>query len=248
MVDAMSTSAVKSPQQHERATVIFDFDGTVALGSGPLLAFARSIGDRTNADVLADARKALWSFETGHSDHRDGYGAIATAAKAHGIDPAEIDGAYHASRSGLGTDAAPLNIPDGFGDFLGRLTQLADVWLATNAPPTGIDSFFSGVGISHYFSRKCFKVGKPDGLHSLLAEASARGPVLSVGDIYDYDLAPAVAIGAATALVGATTARERRAVTMRAASLDALYPEIEAWAAAAVPSSPLRPSQDNPTS
>ena len=61
--------------------------------------------------------------------------------------------------------------------------------------------------------------------------------MLSVGDIFAFDLAPAAELGATTALVGATAERSPAAVTMRGRTIADLYGDIEAWAADAASSS-----------
>jgi FMN phosphatase YigB (HAD superfamily) len=74
-----------------------------------------------------------------------------------------------------------------------------------------------------------------------VAEALLRGPVLSVGDIYENDLAPAAALGADTALVGPTWMSFAARTTMAAATLPELYPLIEVWAGVTTPAPPVPP-------
>jgi FMN phosphatase YigB (HAD superfamily) len=144
-----------------------------------------------------------------------------------------MNAAYLWSRELLGSELAPVDLPADLAPFLQRLGAIADVWLATNAPATGVTQLLGAAGLQHGFARMFFDVGKPDGLVPILAEALTRGPVLSVGDVYDYDLAPAARLGAATALVGAHSSRNRFEVTMRASRLVTLFPAIEDWAATA---------------
>ncbi|MDN6499637.1 MAG: hypothetical protein L0K44_07820, partial [Yaniella sp.] len=76
-------------------------------------------------------------------------------------------------------------------------------------------------------------VGKPAGLFNIVESALDRGPVLAIGDIAEYDLAPALQLGADTALVGATAMTSTAPVTMRGASLEHLASDIQTWAAQA---------------
>lgn len=232
----MSTPATPEHESNQRATVIFDFDGTLALGTGPLVAYATAIAERVDRpELLVEALRAIEAFEAGEADFPDGYGAVASVAAAHGVSASVVNASYAHSRTLIGTDHAPVDFPDGLILFFERIASTAELWLATNAPADGIAELLRGAGLDRWLTRTSFNVGKPDGLRPLLTEALAKGPVLVVGDVYDYDLAPAVALGAATALVGRTSAREPRTLTMRAASLDVLYPQIEAWAASAAP-------------
>ncbi len=228
-------------------TVILDFDGTVAVGHGPVLAFADAVSQAaTDPAVAIAAHRALVEFESGGSDHRDGYAAVTSAALAFGLTSTDINAAYLRSRELLGTDRAPVDVAAGLGDFLERMATVAKVWLATNAPDTGIARVLGAAGLDRRFDRTCFEVGKPDGLTPLLAEALDIGPVLSVGDVYDFDLAPAVELGAATGLVGPRADRDPRPVSMRAASLDALFPDIEAWVASAARNGVASPEASPP--
>ncbi len=213
-------------------TVIFDFDGTIALGTGPVVAFAKSLsGHGAGPDVVSAALLALEEFESGKSKDRDGYGAVARVATAGGLVQTDINAAYMSSRRHLGTELSPVDLPNDLASFLERLAVVANVWLATNAPAEGVAHVLESGGLVRSFARTHFNVGKPDGLAPIITDALSGGPVLSVGDIYDYDLAPAVAFGADTALVGKTSSSDQRNVTMRAANLENLYPQIEAWAA-----------------
>lgn len=231
---AVSKPVPSGFESNKRTTIIFDFDGTLALGTGPLVAYATAIAERVNRpELLADTLRAIEAFEAEEADFPDGYGAVASVAATHGVPSSVVNASYAQSRTLLGTDRAPVDFPEGLNSFFERIASTADLWLATNAPADGIAALLQATGLDRWLTRASFNVGKPDGLRPLLAEALATGPVLVVGDVYDYDLAPAVALGAATALVGRTSARDPRTLTMRAASLDALYPQIEAWAASA---------------
>lgn len=204
------------------------------MGTGPIVAYAKAVAERAeNAELLAETHRAIEAFEAEAADFPDGYGAVASLASAHGVSSDDLSASYAYSRTLLGTDDAPIELPAGLGPFLERLAATAELWLATNAPPDGIPELLRRAGLDQWLTRTSFNVGKPDGLRPLITEALADGPVLVVGDVYDYDLAPAVDLGAATALVGRASARDPRPVTMRADSLDELYRTIEAWAATA---------------
>lgn len=216
------------------ATIVFDFDGTLALGTGPIVAFARATARLAgDPDFLDRALSALAAFEAGNADYRDGYDVVGSLAEDAGIDASVLSESYFASRALLGSADAPVAAPTGLAPFLTRITRHAQILLATNAPSDSILPLLSTWGVSEAFDALHFAVGKPDGLRPILAHALETGPVLSVGDIVDLDLAPAMDLGADTALVGATASRATAPVTMRGATLHDLYPDIEAWAASA---------------
>src|SRR5699024_6224753 len=50
-----------------RPTVVFDFDGTVALGRGPLEAYATCLGELTDGEMLTACRTAVERFDAGET-------------------------------------------------------------------------------------------------------------------------------------------------------------------------------------
>ncbi len=223
------------------ATIVLDFDGTIALGAGPLEAFARAVAIAVGEpDFAVRAVAAVTAFERGESDARDGYDVVSSLAAREGVAAVVLESAYQSSRALLGSAHAAIAPPRGLADFLGRVSADARIVLATNAPGAGIRPVLEGWHVADLFDAMHFIVGKPAGLFPILRAAVAEGPVLSVGDIFEFDLAPAVDLGASTALVGATAERSAAAVTMRGRTLADLYGDIEAWAAAAASSTPTR--------
>ncbi|MDX2376158.1 HAD family hydrolase [Microbacterium sp. LRZ72] len=221
-------------------TIVFDFDGTLALGRGPIVAYARSLAASADDEgFFARAHAAIDDFESGASTYRDGYHAVGALASASGIDPAALAAAYGASREALGTTDAAVHAPDGLAPFLERLSGRARLLLATNAPGTGIARVLDTWGVAPFFTATHFTVGKPEGLTKIIREALATGPVLSVGDIVDFDLVPAMQLGADTALVGVTAMISDAPVDLRGRTVADLYADIESWAAAASSSTPV---------
>ncbi len=217
-------------------TVVFDFDGTLALGRGPVLAYARHVAASAGDEAFVPAAlAALDRLDAGETDHLDGYDAVRHVALAHAVPAAVLEEAYQASRHELGTPAAPVAGPPGLADFLADLASIARLALATNAPATGVDRVLTAIGAAEHVTERHFAIGKPAGLAVVVARYLGDGPVLSVGDIWAYDLAAADELGAATALVGPSAGRFDVRPTLRGASLADLYGDIHAWAAHAAP-------------
>lgn len=209
-------------------SVVFDFDGTIALGSGPLDAYARCVGELAGASVADACIDAVREFATGTSLHADAYAAVRTAAHAHGVDDALLSRAYLRSRELLATDDAPIHAPAGLPEFMAELAGSAHLVLATNAPAIGLDRALHALGVADLVTEVHASVGKPAGLDAVIAPLIAAGPSLAVGDIWDNDLAPAQRLGADTALVG--VGRTDGRPTMRAEHLGDLYDSILGWA------------------
>lgn len=219
-------------------TIILDLDGTLALGHGPVLAYARHVAPAAAAGYLERVDDALAAFDAGDATYRDGYDVVGSLARADGVDADTMGAAYASSREQLGTDAAPVTTMPGLDAFLAGLAEHARLVLATNAPEVGIDRLLAAWGVRERFDAVHCTVGKPAGLAAIVERAIADGPVLAIGDIAEFDLAPAAALGADTALVGATAATSPASVTMRGATLADLRGDIQTWAATAASSTP----------
>lgn len=223
-------------------TVIFDFDGTISLGDGPLDAYARCVAQLAGSDALLDEVAAARALAVQHpGTYRDGYHAVAAAAHAVGIDDATLSAGYLRSRELLGTAEAPVVAPPGLRTFLDRLAQHARLVLVTNAPAIRIPEALEVLGAAGAFGDVVCSAGKPAGLAAVIEEALATGPVLSIGDIDEFDLEPARRLGADTALVGPTAPFHAGRATYAAETLDRLYADIDAWA-----TTPASPTSDAP--
>ncbi len=212
-----------------RPVLILDFDGTVALGDGPLLAYARAVAAHAaSADDLVTAVAAQLSAPSG--DAIDGYDVVRRIAVAAGIGGDALAAAYTASRAQLGTPEAPVTVAAGLAEFL--RTVDAERLLVTNAPATRLDEALASLGLAGLFDRIVTDAAKPAGLEALLDALDEDAPVLAVGDVWRNDLAPAHARGHATALVGGYP-DPTAAPTYRAATLDELLPALAEWVATA---------------
>ncbi|MDQ4137294.1 MAG: hypothetical protein M3116_00400, partial [Actinomycetota bacterium] len=132
----------------------------------------------------------------------------------------------------------PIFAPPGLRDVLEEARRHVRVVLVTNAPQQGVQSLLDILGLGGVFDELRGDARKPAGmgpiLDALLDEAGiAATPerLLSVGDIWVNDLAPAASRGCATALI------DRYAIgggnpTHVAATIVELYPAIVAWARA----------------
>ncbi len=197
----MSPTSSPSP----RASLIFDFDGTVALGDGPMLAYARQVASRlSGAD--ADAALAAAVSPSSVADAagvaaRDAYDAVRIVAERAGLVGEALQAAYNDSRAELATDAAPVWVPDSLAEVLRAVEGRAWRILATNSPAIRLEEALASLGLAGLFDEVRVSLGKPAGLTPLVASRAAVGPVMCVGDIWVNDLAPGAALGAATALV-----------------------------------------------
>ena len=229
--------------------VVFDFDGTVSLGHGPVRSYARHIAASL---PTAHAVEFLGNFETrltapGIDDDTtapiDGYDLVRLLSEGYDVPAGVRSSAYLSSRLELATAAAPVIAPTGLARFLAEARPKAHLVLATNAPSIRIDEALSALGLTGAFDTVHTSVGKPAGFAPLLDELLSLLPagtdaatgLLSIGDVWANDLAPAHDRGATTALVGGPIPAGATP-TFRATHLYELYPALQAWLDSDTPS------------
>lgn len=213
-------------------TIIFDFDGTIALGDGPVLAYAQQVAAELGApETFVDGIRR--SIDAGGDDALDGYDAVRRAAIAAGADAGHLSRAYLASRAQLGTEAAPITAPEGLAQFLTEAD--ANRVLVTNAPDVRLTEALAALGFDGLFDRIVTSARKPAGIEKVLDDLPDDVRVLSVGDIWHNDLAPAHRRGHATALVGEFSDPDADP-TYRAATLTVLLPQLREWLTASTAS------------
>jgi FMN phosphatase YigB (HAD superfamily) len=244
-MNTASTGAREQKQvsviSHERI-VVFDFDGTVSLGHGPVRSYARIIANSLPAD---QAIEFLGRFETelaspglgaGAAAPIDGYDLVRLLAEGYDVPAGVRSSAYLSSRLELATAAAPVIAPTGLAEFLADARPKAHLVLATNAPSIRIEETLVALGLAGSFDAVHTSVGKPAGfgplldelLASLSAGTDAAAGLLSIGDVWANDLAPAHDRGATTALVGGPSPAGATP-TFRATHLYELYPALQEW-------------------
>lgn len=219
--------------------LIFDFDGTISLGDGPVRAYARHVAESlpptTAHDFLRSVEAGLDGELPVDLHPVDGYDLVRQLSDSFGASDEARSRAFLLSREELGTDAAPITAPEGLPDFLAAARQHAHLVLATNSPQTRIDSALESLGVAAHFDSVHTSAGKPAGLEVIVdewlgrfANADPAGALLSVGDIWVNDLQPAHLRDASTALIG-ERADNAATPTYSATTLHELYPSLNDW-------------------
>ncbi len=220
-----------------RPILIFDFDGTVALGDGPVRAYARAVAaeaglapsfvDEIVADLAVTEGADAGSSEVVDPDAAiDANDLVRVRATAAGAGAGDLARGYAASRARLATEDAPIAAPEGLAAFLAAID--ADRILVTNAPGVRIPEALVALGLDGLFDRVVVDAAKPAGLAAMLDALDERAEVLAVGDIWRNDLAPAHERGHATALVGGYP-DPNAAPDFQARTLPELLPALTDW-------------------
>lgn len=178
--------------------LLLDFDGTVAVGHGPVHAYARAAASSLDPDArrafLAEVTAAVDALgdpapagraagraagrTAGRADARgasadgllplDGYDLVRVLAERHGVGPLALSAAYLASRHALGTDDAPVSAPLGLAAVLAEVRTEATVVLATNAPAIRLPETLAALGLAGLLDGVLTEVGKPAGMAAVL--------------------------------------------------------------------------------
>lgn len=235
--------------------LVLDFDGTVCLGDGPVLTYARLLDEALAAAderhpprlveaVLArfvgsplDDEPAGVDEAIAHADGSpDGYVVAERVSRALGVDDTARSGAYSGARAALADGRLETTAPEGLAELLDSLSDAVHVVLVTNSPEHGVVQPLERLGLADRVDEIVTDARKPSGLPAVLDRLRADAGLedrpdrlLSVGDIWANDLEPAAAQGSPTALVERFPAPDARP-THRATTLPELYPAIRAWA------------------
>lgn len=221
---------------HDRRILVLDFDGTVCLGDGLIWSYAHGVLEHVEGKVAQDLSAALHAYLDGQADagdYADGYDALADLARPY-VPVSVLDQAYARSRHALEDTDVEIHAPDGLAELLDDLTPGVHRVVVTNAPDTGLSTALHRLGLDGRIDEVVASAGKPAGSRDVLARllgGAAPAALMSVGDMWRNDIAPALEIGAATAFVD-RLGRDPRPAHVRARRIAQLYPAIREWAAA----------------
>lgn len=221
--------------------LLFDFDGTISLGDGPVIRYAECVADSLPEDqrplfLAGVAAQSTSRSGTAAGSPIDGYDAVRRTATRFSIADDALGRAYRDSRRDLAGPRAPIEAVPGLAEFLREMRVQALLVLATNSPETRIPEALQALGLDDTFDDVITSVGKPAGLDSVLEKLRAGAParslrLLSIGDVWVNDLEPAHLGGFQSALIGSQAPLDATP-TFRAERLDELFPVIAAWLSA----------------
>ncbi|MFW6090894.1 MAG: HAD family hydrolase [Actinomycetota bacterium] len=235
----------------EHGVLLLDLDGTTCRGDEAFLEYARLV-DAGLTETGLDAgparsqgqsvTAALEAFLDGTgrdgplATAQDGYQVVTMLAEHAGAPVETVRAAFRTVRAGLASGDIPAEAPPGLDDLLGRLRSSGiRVVIVTNAPSDGLDAIIDRLGLGSVVDEVVGDAGKPTGLVELIdGELRRAGAVdepwrlLSVGDIWEYDLRPALARRCVAMYVDRFD-RRRGPAHAREPALEGLYDPIRQW-------------------
>ncbi|WP_035748240.1 HAD family hydrolase [Glycomyces sp. NRRL B-16210] len=219
------------------AILLFDYDGTVRLGSEHATHYARLVAAHLapeDRDALLAAHAAFLAGKPTTASTFDAYdadNAVRRLAGEFGVADAARHDAYIATRERMAAGEFDVWTPKGFREFLWSLPRSVEVALVTNAPAATLEPVLERLELDGLFDHVIGDAGKPEGLDAILDELLEERPpetLLSIGDIPRNDLAPAADRGCATLYIDHYGRPWPRA-TASGATLEELYPFIHRW-------------------
>jgi FMN phosphatase YigB (HAD superfamily) len=190
------------------AAFVFDFDGTIYRGNAPYRYYGERIAEELPpAEREPYLRKlAAWLEGDLDADAADGWEAAVVLARGSGGDGQGFGEAFRQTRVFMHTDACPLEVPSGLPELLGELAGQLRLVLVTNTPMPGVLPLLGRLGLAEAFDELCTRSGKPMGFERrlrALAEVLDVEParVVSIGDHFRNDIAPAIAAGCTTVYI-----------------------------------------------
>lgn len=220
------------------AILLFDYDGTVRLGSEHATHYARLVAAELEPEDERAFLAAHAAFVAGKPttastfDAYDADNAVRRLAGEYGVPDAVRAAAYEATRERMAAGDFKVWGPVRFAEFIFSLPRSVEVRLVTNAPEATLEPVLDRLGLDGLFDSVVGDAAKPVGLERMLDDLlEDRKPeqILSVGDIPVNDLAPAADRGCPTAYIDHYGRPWPRA-TATGRSVEDLYPFIHRWA------------------
>lgn len=214
--------------------LLLDFDGTVCLGDGPVLAYGEAAFDLLPADRRVAAMDQLHRFLDHDQQLRrlyaDGYALVKRLAGQ--LPPAQLQAAFLHSREQLAAGRLAVRPADGVAELLIGVGADVTTVVLTNSPRIGVAETLDRFGLSGLLDQVIIDGGKParmpEHLRLLLAGQPA-GNLISVGDHWVNDVRVPLLRGSAGALI-TSTPRPDQPAHLIGANLAEVSPGIALWA------------------
>lgn len=220
--------------------MIWDLDGTLYHSDAIYRFFAKKIAeglDPANADkFLEEIEGYLQVAET--TQYSSDWEALLGIARPYlPADPLQVAQVMRPVsgqlRQYLLSDGCQLHLSQTVRDFLWEVRDRVHLAVVTNGPATTVEPLLVKLGVRDYFDYVHAEAGKPDGLIGAARAALGIVPVeqvriISVGDSYANDMAPALAQGWEGALVAGRHVPPGP-VTYMAKTVQQLVPFLQHW-------------------
>jgi len=221
------------------AIVVMDLDGTVYRGQAPYRHYAELIGRSMAPDERRAYLEALEQFIAGESrvPAADGWEAAVVLAGGPEGNSIAFHEAFLETRRFMLQDTCELEVPPGMMGFLEQARARARLVLASNTPAPYVFPLLQRLGLGSCFDEVCCGAEKPSRFGPrLVAWAEIFGlplrSVMSVGDHFVNDIAPALAAGCTTAYIDPFGVGPVGQATFAGPDFEGLVQPLSNWIAA----------------
>ncbi|MDE3191025.1 MAG: HAD family hydrolase [Acidobacteriota bacterium] len=220
------------------AVAVWDLDGTLYRSTEACRHYARGIAAGLAEDRRRAYLAALDDYLAGASGNvaSDGWeAAVVLAGGPRGASRAYAD-AFARTRAFMLTDECALEVPEGLVELIEQRPAGTRQVLMSNTPAFGVMPLLERLGLLGLFDEIVCHAEKPERFAARL-HALARvhdvppAAVISIGDHFVNDIAPAFEVGCATAYVDPVRAGPAGRATFEAARVEELLPALAAWMA-----------------
>lgn len=218
------------------AALVWDLDGTLYRGTAACLHYARGIAETLPAARREEYLDSVERFLAGNGGvaAADGWEAAVVLAGGPGGASRAFGEQFARSRDFMLTDACELTVPSGLRALLERVAGEARRVLVTNTPSYGVMPLLDRLELTTLLDEIVCDSDKPrrfDVRLTALADVLGIAPrsILSIGDHFANDIAPAVAAGCGTAYVDPFGVGPSGRADFSATRLEELLEPIEAW-------------------
>lgn len=219
--------------------LVLDFDGTVCISDDPARIYAEEMAAFA-PEYTDDILRGLSDFLEGNlrlPGVEDAFEAVFELTKRAKLKASQLTRAYVASRERLEAGEGQMAAPKGLVDVLQQVrSNGVHVVLLTNAPEVGALSWLEREGLMDCIDVVETDAGKPRNmqrhLRRLLREhgdSSCPEQLLSIGDVWANDIAPALELGAHGFYIDRFSLNTGPSCAI-AQTFPELYPDLLAWA------------------
>ncbi len=219
-----------------RALVVMDLDGTLYRGSAPYRYYAELVSRSLPPDERERYLLALERFLAGEQPAAaaDGWEAATVLAGGTTGGAAVFREEFLQARAFMLGAGCELEIPKGMTTFLERARTVGRLVVATNTPGPYVFPLLERLGLGTYFDEVCCMAEKPGRFRSWLgAWAKLYGipawAVLSVGDHFANDIAPALEGGCAAGYLDPFKVGPRGLATFEGPDFETLRAPLMEW-------------------
>ncbi len=213
--------------------IIFDLDGTLYRGDDPFREYARVVARALDPAVAAQYLADVDAHLRGEGGivAGDNWEAVVELARPRLEDDRVWKNAFGDIREYMLSDGCVLEVPDGLPEFIRAARAQATVICLSNSHEDSALPVLQRLGLAGAFDEVIAGAGKPAGLLAAanrLRDGDLGGAVLSVGDNYANDIAPALNQGWHTAHISPRGYFPGPS-TYRGYTVEMILPDLRHW-------------------